>query len=289
MAITMGDVMKPCTICKIEKPYSEFHKQSSRKDGYCSWCKPCKSAKKAAEYQATKEHVKSRVATYRKNNPSKVKACKAESHAKKPDKYKKMWADYYYANREAALLYAKSYKEKNKDAVLARGKKYYRDNSEILRAKQSEYQKRNIDARREYSREYWKRRAKKDPMCALKSLVRRRVLFAFSNHGYRKESKTQEMLGCDYATLKHHLESQFTPGMTWANRGEWHIDHIIPLASASNESELIGLCHYTNLQPLWAKDNLSKGAKMPDEMNLERRQCSPLYSPSPVQSQQSPH
>jgi hypothetical protein len=171
------------------------------------------------------------------------------------------------------------YREKNKAAVLARGDKYRAENREKLNEAQREYQKLNIDARREYSREYWKRRAKQDPMCALKSLVRRRVLFAFSNHGYPKDSNTSEMLGCDYATLKHHLESQFTPGMTWGNRGEWHIDHRIPLASASNESELIGLCHYTNLQPLWAKDNLSKGAKMPDEMNLERRQCSPLYSP----------
>lgn len=52
--------------------------------------------------------------------------------------------------------------------------------------------------------------------------------------------------------------------MTWENRGEWHIDHIIPLASASTEEELLALCHYTNLQPLWAFDNLSKGAKIID-------------------------
>ena len=52
--------------------------------------------------------------------------------------------------------------------------------------------------------------------------------------------------------------------MNWNNQGEWHIDHIIPLASASTEEELLKLCHYRNLQPLWAKDNLEKQAKIPN-------------------------
>lgn len=51
--------------------------------------------------------------------------------------------------------------------------------------------------------------------------------------------------------------------MSWGNRHLWHIDHIIPLASAKDEESIINLCHYTNLQPLWKKDNQSKGSKMP--------------------------
>jgi hypothetical protein len=70
------------------------------------------------------------------------------------------------------------------------------------------------------------------------------------------------MLGCDYQTAFKHIESRFKKGMSWDNFGDWHIDHIIPLASAKTEEELIELCHYTNLQPLWAEENLIKGDKI---------------------------
>jgi hypothetical protein len=50
--------------------------------------------------------------------------------------------------------------------------------------------------------------------------------------------------------------------MSWENRDEWHIDHIIPLSSANSEEELYKLCHYTNLQPLWAEENIKKSNKI---------------------------
>jgi len=77
-----------------------------------------------------------------------------------------------------------------------------------------------------------------------------------------KNSKTYDILGCTPQELKEHLEKQFVEGMTWENRGEWHIDHIIPLSSAKNEDEVYRLCHFTNLQPLWALDNLKKSNKL---------------------------
>ena len=74
------------------------------------------------------------------------------------------------------------------------------------------------------------------------------------------------MIGCSPQFLKEHLEKQFKDGMNWENYGlyGWHIDHIIPLSSAQNEDDIYKLCHYTNLQPLWAKDNLSKGNRIID-------------------------
>ena len=77
-----------------------------------------------------------------------------------------------------------------------------------------------------------------------------------------KKNKTFEIVGCTPEFLKEHLEKQFVDGMTWENRNEWHIDHITPLSSAKTEEELYKLCHYTNLQPLWAEENLKKGNKI---------------------------
>lgn len=78
---------------------------------------------------------------------------------------------------------------------------------------------------------------------------------------YRSQ-KTFDIVGCSPEFLKEHLESQFIDGMGWDNRVEWHIDHIIPLSSAKTEDDLYRLCHYTNLQPLWAEDNLKKSNKI---------------------------
>lgn len=71
-------------------------------------------------------------------------------------------------------------------------------------------------------------------------------------------------MGCSSEFLKEYLEKQFTEKMSWENHGfyGWHIDHIVPLSSAKTEEEVYKLCHYTNLQPLWAEDNLKKGDKI---------------------------
>lgn len=73
-----------------------------------------------------------------------------------------------------------------------------------------------------------------------------------------------QLVGCTRAELVAHLERQFPDGMTWVRRREWHIDHIKPFAAfnLSDADELRAACHFTNLQPLWAADNIAKGAAM---------------------------
>ena len=95
-------------------------------------------------------------------------------------------------------------------------------------------------------------------MFRLKRNLRKITASAFRRKSWRKGAKTVEILGADYETVFNHIENQFTNEINWKNRGEWDIDHIIPLASATNEKELYALCHYSNLQPLLKSENQSK-------------------------------
>lgn len=101
-----------------------------------------------------------------------------------------------------------------------------------------------------------------DPVFKLKYVVRNRLNAFLKNSGLKKKYKMSQYLGCSPAYLKTYLENKFKPGMSWNNHGDWHIDHIVPLASAQTEDDIYKLCHYTNLQPLWAYDNRSKGDKI---------------------------
>jgi hypothetical protein len=92
--------------------------------------------------------------------------------------------------------------------------------------------------------------------------LRKKVRNRIRDYFRYKTKTTIEYLGCEIEVLKEHLEKQFVDGMTWENKGDWHFDHIIPLSSAKTEDELYKLCHYTNLQPLWAIDNIKKGKKI---------------------------
>jgi len=113
--------------------------------------------------------------------------------------------------------------------------------------------------------QYHQERTKTDPIYALKRILRSRLYSALRSIGSPKTKHTLELLGCSIEDLKSHLESLFKDNMTWGNRGMhgWHIDHIIPLASAGSDIDRIyELCHFTNLQPLWAHENLTKGDKL---------------------------
>lgn len=106
-------------------------------------------------------------------------------------------------------------------------------------------------------------RYRNDIQNKLTRLLRNRLYSAVKNN--RKDGSAVSDLGCSIEELKKHLESKFTEGMSWDNWSKygWHIDHIKPLASfdLSDKEQLKRACHYSNLQPLWAKDNLSKGDK----------------------------
>jgi hypothetical protein len=106
-------------------------------------------------------------------------------------------------------------------------------------------------------------RKEKDHVLDLSFRTRALICKYFSRQGCKKRSRAQEMLGVDsWQQFADHIERQFHDGMSWDNRSEWHLDHIVPISSATNEADVIALNHYTNLRPMWASENQAKGDKI---------------------------
>jgi hypothetical protein len=152
------------------------------------------------------------------------------------------------------------YKEYNK----IYGKEWRKNNPNYNKIQNKEYAKKyyskHKDELKEYNKNYSKTRREQDPLFKLKSNIRNTIIRYIKNP---KNNNTEQILGCTFEQLKQHIESQWVEGMNWDNwtQDGWHVDHIIPLASATTEDEIYKLNHYTNLQPLWAPDNMKKGFK----------------------------
>lgn len=118
----------------------------------------------------------------------------------------------------------------------------------------------------------WEKRKKETiPLYKLEAYLRSRVHTALRVKGYKKKTKMYFLLGADFAFIKNYLEDQFREGMSWDNYGQWHVDHRKPLATAQNEEELLALFHYSNLQPLWAVENLKKNSFYNGKRYYKRR------------------
>lgn len=136
--------------------------------------------------------------------------------------------------------------------------KEYQANREKRLASTKKCNAKHIDKRRAYRKYYLS-----IPENRLKHNLRRRIREILFQTKTRKVSRAMELLGCDLAFLRAYLEAKFVPGMTWENYGAWHVDHVLPCArfNLADADEQRKCFHYTNLQPLWARDNLSKGAR----------------------------
>lgn len=160
-------------------------------------------------------------------------------------------------------LSKKEVKDRYKNKYLSTKKKcdskWYKLNKSKKLATNSRWKKDNKDYVNSWYREYKSNREKEDINFKIKNNLRTRLWHAIKNN--QKVGSAIEDLGCSIEELKKHLESQFQEGMNWGNYGEWHIDHIEALANfdLTNYSELRKACNYSNLQPLWAEDNLKKG------------------------------
>lgn len=153
--------------------------------------------------------------------------------------------------------YGKEWYRKNAKKTIERVKANNERNREKMLAYYSAYQKANLRKIVERRKE----RMKTDQVFAVKERVRGLIRESLKKSGTEKKSRTSEILGCSTVFFKEHIEKQFTKGMNWENMGKWHIDHIIPMATAQSEEDVLALNHYTNLRPLWASENLRKSDK----------------------------
>ena len=186
--------------------------------------------------------------------------------------------EYRGENKDKIREFKKKYREENKDKIREHKKKYRGENKDKMREYVRKYRGENKDKMREYVRKYreenkdkiresTKIKYKKNPNFRLRKLIRSRLNNVLKNNDIKKTSKSAELLGCTIQEAREHIEKQFKEGMTWDNHGfkKWHIDHIMPCSSFDlTDSDQQKKCfHYTNLQPLWAHENMSKGSKIP--------------------------
>lgn len=184
---------------------------------------------------------------------------------------------YYIENKNIIKQKRKEYHWDNKEIIIKKQKEKYQKNKDYYRIKQKEYNIKNKETisiqkkiyrekeeNKNHRREYSKRRYKKELNFKLRHILSRRLYHAIKNG--KKTKPTLELIGCSIDYLRIYLENQFKEGMKWDNHGHkgWHIDHIKPCSSfdlrdLKQQEECF---HYTNLQPLWWWENLSKSNKI---------------------------
>jgi len=216
---------KICAKCKESKSVREFYRRETSKDGLRAECISCERVRRAKHRKANKDNIKEYNRNYREANKEEIAEKKKAYHEANKEKYK-------------------AYCEANKEKIAERKKVY-------------EMQRRS-----------------KDPFFRLKQNYRNSCYRAFKSIGQKKNNPSLKLLELEtWQQLAKHLQAQFYDHpetgeeMTFDDHGiyGWHIDHIIPISTAKTEEDIIKLCHYTNLQPLWAEENLSKGNKILDK------------------------
>jgi hypothetical protein len=194
---------------------------------------------------------------YYLNNKEKQKQYKKEYYLNNKEKIKQKTKEYCLNNKEKI----KQWRLNNREKIIQQKKKHYLKNKKHYNQKCKQWRLNNKKHIREYYHKYEKERFKIDPNYKLIKYTRNRIKSVLK--GIYKSKSTIKLLGCSIEECWQHLESKFQPGMTRENHGLWHVDHIRPCISFNlTDPEQQAICfHYTNLQPLWAEDNLKKGAK----------------------------
>ena len=195
-------------------------------------------------YLKNKDLLSIKIAIYQKNNSEHLKQKAKEWQLKNKNRVKKLRKIYILKNKQKIRDYHKKW-------------------SLLHREQQAKYKKEWAEKNRARINRWDREKRKSDPLYKLSKNIRCRIREGIKNNNLIKKDLTETMLNCTFKELKIYLELKFKRGMSWSNygKGGWHIDHIKPLATAKTEADIIRLNHYTNLQPLWAEENLRKARK----------------------------
>ena len=194
------------------------------------------------------------------NDPLLHKEYKAKRRLSQKKRMKKIYKD--------PILH-EQYKEK----IRIRERKRYLKNKDEINLKQRIWRRTKMKPSTKEkilkNRREWDRKQKAtNPAYKIKYNIKSRLGLLLKKQKITKRERTVDYIGCSFEEFKNHLEKQFQPGMSWENRTEWHIDHIIPVNYFVKNFDFSDInvqkkCwHYTNLRPLWKFDNLSKGTKI---------------------------
>jgi hypothetical protein len=225
-----------CTKCGdvLELNDENFHRREIGRTGYRGQCKKCIKAKDKKRYLKHREAELERGRLYRLKHPDKIRDGK------------------------------KRWNERNKKRIALVNRKWIADNREHYNEKHRSYCKKNRDNISYSDRKRKREKRKTDINYRIKMNLYRRMNLAIRKSKAEKLFHHVELLGCSIFEFKTYIALKFTEGMSWENYGKWHIDHIIPCCAfdLTDPQEQLKCFHHTNLQPLWAEDNLKKGDKI---------------------------
>lgn len=179
-------------------------------------------------------------------------------------------------NRQAIAKYNKEYRQENKERLSLHQKKHRQENINRIKKYESDWYYKNKEYKNKKSREWYEQNRERYNERVRENYKRPEVKLARFMRGCirkmltEKNAPTFEMIGYTPQELRDHIEAQFEEGMSWDNHGtSWHIDHIAPIAYLieQGETDPAVINALSNLQPMWASENLSKGAKYEPEDN----------------------
>lgn len=232
---------KECSKCGVEKPADTEH-FNKKLDGLTSQCRPCRQEAKRKAWKRDADKINAKRRASRDDDE------RAKDRAR------------YAADPEKKRKSVRAWRKRNPDKRREIDARQYQKFKDKKKAQAKRWSEENAERKRQNLRAWYREKRRRDPAYRLRSAVSAYLYWCLKSG--KNGRRTEDILGYSMATLRAHLERQFLPGMRWDNYGEWHVDHIRPMASfdfqSANDAEFRACWSLANLRPLWAADNLKK-------------------------------